>query len=53
MGASESSTAQTEGQFDGRPANFFYKSEDSDEEGGLGYVEGYKVCTYCCTDGSA
>ncbi|PPJ60504.1 hypothetical protein CBER1_03170 [Cercospora berteroae] len=43
MCASESSTAQTEGQFDGRPATFFYKPEDSDEEGGLGYVEGYKV----------
>ncbi|KAF2209648.1 hypothetical protein CERZMDRAFT_122128 [Cercospora zeae-maydis SCOH1-5] len=42
MGASESSTAQTEGQIDTRPATFFYKPQDGDDEGGLGYVEGYK-----------
>ncbi|KAM3421021.1 hypothetical protein BST61_g1445 [Cercospora zeina] len=33
--------AQTEGHMDGRPATFFY----SPDEGGLGYVEGYRVCS--------
>lgn len=49
MGAAESSSAQTEGKIDGRPATLFYKATEGDDEGGLGYVEGYKVCMYCHT----
>lgn len=44
MGADVSSPSHTEGQIDGRPATFYYKRGDSDEETGLAWTEGYKVC---------
>lgn len=46
MDAAEPLSAQTEGKIDGRLATLFYKPTDGDEEGGLGYVEGHKVCTF-------
>lgn len=44
MGADVSSPSHTEGKIDGRPATFYYKRGDSDEETGLAWTEGYKVC---------
>ncbi|KAF2167932.1 hypothetical protein M409DRAFT_65975 [Zasmidium cellare ATCC 36951] len=43
MGADVSSPAHSEGKIDGRPATFYYKRGDGDEETGLAWTEGYKV----------